>query len=87
MGHCMPKQISMIGFKRISSNENDKKYDDLIANAFGEGNLTEDVLEKWINESKIDYGRNDGQVDYNKFLHKMANHKKNKPEEFLFGEM
>ena len=79
----MPK---LTGFKQSISN-NDISYDDLILKTFGEGNLSENILEKWINESKISYGLNEGQVDYNLFLHKMAKQKKNKPEGFLYGEM
>ena len=79
----MPK---LTRFKQ-SMADYDISFDDLISKAFGEGNLSEDILEKWINESKMGYGVNEGQVDYNKFLHKMARQKKNKPEGFLYREM
>ena len=79
----MPK---LTRFKQ-SMTDYDISIDDLISKAFGEGNLSEDILEKWINESKIEHGPNEGQVGYIKFLHKMAKQKKNKPEGFLYKEM
>ena len=76
----------LIAFKQ-SISRYDISFDDLIAKAFGEGNLSEDILEKWINECKIDNEMTEGQVDYNKLLHKMSKQKKKKPEGYLYKEM